>query len=130
MKRFALALFGLWGISSVSFLPGQSAPSPSPGNQPGAIIITNQLDRSASKGGADASKTNRNAPYLSAGLADVVKMFQAGVDQQVMLAFIQSSTVAFRPSAKEIIYLRDLGVSSELITAMLRRGGELRDRAA
>jgi len=119
MKRLTLSLpmmCALLGVSSAC-LYGQ-APTAQPA---GAIIITNAT-KSTPGGPA--------APYLSTGLADIMKMFQAGVEQPVILAFIQSSTVAYHPSAKEIIYLRDQGVSTEIITALLRRGGELRERAA
>jgi len=88
---------------------------------PASIIITNAPEGAKAKNGA--------APYLSVGLPDVVRMHQAGVEESVLVAFVQSSTVAYHPSAKEVIYLRDLGMSQTVITAMLRRGGELRDRA-
>jgi hypothetical protein len=90
-----------------------SAPAAKP---PGAIIITNA--------------TNGRMPYLSAGLPEIVKMHKAGVDASVLMAYVRNSPVAYHPSAKEIIYLRDQGISSDLISAMLQRGGELRDRAA
>jgi hypothetical protein len=99
----------------------RAADAPSPARKPaGTIVITNKSEGSAS---------NRS-PYLSAGLPDVLKLHKAGVDPSVLLAFVQNSPVAFHPSAKEILYLREQGVSSEIISAVLRRGGELRERAA
>ena len=92
-----------------------------PANKPAAaIIITNKTE----------SSVPARTPYLSAGLPEIVKMHQAGVDASVLLAFVQNAPVAYHPSAKEIIYLRDQGLSSEIISALLRRGGELRERAA
>ena len=69
-----------------------------------------------------------NAGKFSGNLDEVVKLFQSGVDEGVILAFVQNSPVANQPSADEIIRLRELGISSDVITAVLRRGGELRSR--
>lgn len=57
----------------------------------------------------------------SSPLADVVKMAQSGVDEAVVLAFITNATGTFSLGSEEIIYLNDLGVSNELITAMMDR---------
>lgn len=57
----------------------------------------------------------------SSPLADVVKMAQSGVDEVVMLTFITNATGTFSLGSEEIIYLNDLGVSNELITAMMQR---------
>ncbi|MBE0541592.1 MAG: hypothetical protein IH623_09415 [Verrucomicrobia bacterium] len=54
-------------------------------------------------------------------LADVVKMAQSGVDDGVMLAFITNATGTFSLGSEEIIYLNDIGVSNEVITAMMER---------
>src|SRR5690349_23913031 len=60
---------------------------------------------------APAPKAN-SGPRFSAGLDDVVKLTKAGVEESVILAFVQSSTIAYRPNAQEIVRLRELGVSS------------------
>ena len=67
---------------------------------------------------------------LSPGLDEIVKLKKAGVEDAVILSFIQSSPIAYRPGAQEILELRDSGVSTPIITAMLQHGGELRQRAA
>ena len=109
------------GITLAAFIQPLSGAEPSaPAAQPpGAIVITNATNGSAAR-----------TPYLSAGLPEIVKMHKAGVDASVLMAYVRNSPVAYHPSAKEIIYLRDQGLSSELISAMLQRGGDLRDRAA
>jgi hypothetical protein len=119
MKIVAICLVTA-GVATVTH-PLQGAETPAPANKPAAsIIITNKAE----------SPIPGRTPYLSAGLPEIVKMHKAGVDASVLLAFVQNSPTAYHPSAKEIIYLRDEGVSSEIISAMLRRGGELRDRSA
>jgi hypothetical protein len=88
-------------------------------------------DQSPDAKAAEAGKPNAEpAVQFSAGLEDVVKLVQAGVEESVVLAYIQSSAVAYHPSASEIIKLRELGVSSPVIDALLRRGDQLRERAA
>jgi len=119
--KFVVIAFRTAGVllAATSLLHG--ADDSGRGQMPaGSIIITNKTDGSAPTRG----------PYLSAGIPEIMKMHKAGVDASVLLAFIQSSPVAYNPSAREIIYLRDSGISNDLISAMLRRGGELRDRAA
>lgn len=111
------------GLASFPRPASGQAPDTAPKPRTGSIIITNTLL------GVDKGKA-RTSVYLSAGLADVLKLHQAGVDEPVLLAFVQSSSVAYHPSAKEVIYLRDEGISHNVITALLKRGGELRERAA
>ena len=69
------------------------------------------------------------APQFSGGINDVVALSKSGVDESIVLSFIRNSPGPFTPSADEIIKLRDMGVSTPVLTAMLQRGGELRDQA-
>jgi hypothetical protein len=79
---------------------------------------------------AQAQNAEVRTGRLSAGLDEIVKLIKAGVDESVILVFIQKSPVAYNPDADEIIQLRELGVSSSIITALLRHGEELRQRTA
>src|SRR5947209_17139220 len=72
---------------------------------------------------------NGGAPQFSGRVNDVVALSQSGVDQSVVLSYIKTSQGPFQPSADEIIKLRDAGIRSEVITAMMQRGAELRDQA-
>ena len=56
---------------------------------------------------------------LSAAAADVVKMAQGGVGDDVVLAYIQNSQAPFNLSADNVVYLGDIGFSPAVITAML-----------
>ena len=58
------------------------------------------------------------APSLSRCSAEIVQLTQAGMDEGVVIAFISSSGF-FQLSADHIVYLNDLGVSSQVIQAML-----------
>jgi hypothetical protein len=57
---------------------------------------------------------------LSTPLSDVVKLIQAGVGEDVLMAFIAGAADPFDASSDAIIYLHDLGVSSNVITALIQ----------
>ena len=115
MKTKTVAMFLVTvgvAIAAVTHpLRGAENPASSP-RPAAAIIITNKTD----------SSTSARTPYLSAGLPEIVKMHKAGVDASVLLAFVQNSPVAYHPAAEEIIFLRDQGLSSEIISALSRCG--------
>ena len=57
---------------------------------------------------------------LSYGVSEVAKLAQSGAGDEVMLAYVNSNAQSIHPTADEIIYLNDLGVSEKVITAMLQ----------
>jgi len=56
----------------------------------------------------------------SPALSEVIKLAQAGVSEDVMLAYVTNSPRAYNISSDEIVYLNDLGVSSEVVTALIQ----------
>lgn len=92
----------------------------------GAATVEGKL---VSAGSSDAPSTDAGNKH-SVGIAEVLKMVDAGVPKDVIKAYIDNSPVAYRPNADEIIALNERGVSREIITALLRRGGELKSKAA
>jgi hypothetical protein len=60
-------------------------------------------------------------PVLSGPASEVVRMLDAHVADEVITAYIDGSNQRFNLTAEQIVYLKDLGVSSEIVTAMLRR---------
>jgi hypothetical protein len=57
---------------------------------------------------------------LSPGLAEIIKLAQAHVDESVILAYIKNSGQVFSPTADEILYLSDLGLSQDLIGTLVK----------
>jgi uncharacterized membrane protein YgcG len=57
---------------------------------------------------------------LSPALAEVVKLIQAGVSHDVLLAYIYHSTNVFNIDSDAIVYLNDLGVTNIVITALIQ----------
>jgi hypothetical protein len=57
---------------------------------------------------------------LSPGLAEIIKLAQAHVDEGVILAYVKNSGQLYSPSADEILYLKDLGLSQDVIAALFK----------
>ena len=68
-------------------------------------------------------------PVLSAGANDVLKLARAKVGNSTILAFIHNSGISYTLSASEVIYLREQGLSDEVITAMLEQRRNLDNSA-
>src|SRR5262245_53112271 len=66
------------------------------------------------------------APHFSAGVVDILKMFDAKVDIEVIKTYISNSAVPYYLNASEIIALKERGIPNEVIAALIQRGGELR----
>ena len=58
---------------------------------------------------------------LSPAAADVLRMAQSGSDESVLVTYAQNSIRSFNLDSDNISYMRDLGVSSSVIDAMLTR---------
>jgi hypothetical protein len=108
-------------ISTVMFLgavsiPATSAPTNSSSSVAPLILSGRQSDRPAGT--------------FSPGVAEIIKMLDAQVDATVLLAFIQNSAIPYDPDATELIALKAHSASTEILTAMLHHGDELRLRFA
>lgn len=69
------------------------------------------------------------AVTLSPGVADVVKLVGAGTSEDVVVTYIINAQTPFNLSADQILYLKDVGISSVVITAMLNRDAALATHA-
>ncbi len=69
---------------------------------------------------------------ITPALGEVIKMAQAGVSDEVMLAYIAHSPEAFGVDADTVLYLNDLGVSGDVVTALINHkpAAELEDNNA
>src|SRR5512133_2113883 len=63
---------------------------------------------------------------LTPGAAELARMANSGVDEKVMLTYVTNSPSTFNLGADEIIYLNDLGVPGDVVTAMIQRDQILR----
>lgn len=71
------------------------------------------------------SVTNPKSPLVT----EIVKMAEAGIDSSVIEAFVQTAIVPLlRPD--EILFLHEKGVSSQVITTLIKRSGEVKTQQA
>jgi hypothetical protein len=66
----------------------------------------------------------------TAGVDDVIKLQRSAVGDDVLIAFVQDSTVAYDLTAEDIQRLDDANVPSTVIVAMLDHGKQLRSAPA
>src|SRR5881394_3743591 len=66
-----------------------------------------------------------NTP-LPSSAGEVVKLAQSGLDDQVVLAFIGQSPSYYNLSGADITALKNVGVSPQVLTAMLNHDSALR----
>ncbi len=66
---------------------------------------------------------------LSPGAAEVAKLATSGVGDEVVLAYIKNFEAPFNLSADDVLYLKDIGLSPEVTSAMLSHDSALRDQA-
>ena len=73
--------------------------------------------------GSDAAALSDSGPRrLSTNANEVIRLAETGVEEEVILAYIENSQSPFALSAEDIIYLKDLGIAAPVIAAMLASG--------
>jgi hypothetical protein len=68
---------------------------------------------------APASASETRPVQLSPGVPDILKLGRAHVGDEAILAFISNSGRTYHLGVSEILYLREQGVSDQVVTAML-----------
>lgn len=105
------SLFGLFCVAVILGLGltgGQLASSEEPPAQAADTVIN-----------ADPGNALRTGMDPKSALAELVRLIQAGVEEDVILAYIDNSLRLFSLDADDIIYLTDLGAPSDVIKAAM-----------
>src|SRR5262245_2017226 len=85
-------------------------------------------DPGETQGDPSAEQTNAPAPKnISTAASEIIRLAESGVGDDALLAYVKGSQTKFELSAQAILYLKDLGLSSEVLTAMLERDRESTD---
>lgn len=71
-----------------------------------------------------------SAANVSAPVAEIARLHQSGLDESVVKAFVEKSTNTLSPGADELIFLKDIGVSPRVITALIQQTAKMREQAA
>ena len=73
---------------------------------------------------APASASETRPVQLSSGVPEILKLGRAHVGDEAIIAFISNSGRTYHLSVSEILYLREQGVSDQVLTAMLNAAAE------
>src|SRR5580693_2198871 len=86
-------------------------------NPPGSITYT------ARPGGTQG-------PGMDYGVGEVLKMYQGGIDKDIIVNYINSTTLPYHLTADQIIHMQTLGIPQEITKAMILRDGQLQAQRA
>jgi hypothetical protein len=64
----------------------------------------------------------------SSPLAQVIRLMQAGVDESIIMTYVTNSGSTFNLDPDKIIYLKDIGLPNEVVTAMMQRDQQLQQQ--
>ncbi len=64
-------------------------------------------------------------PQLSPWAEEMVKLAHAAIDENVMLSFVDNAAGTFNLASDHIIYLRDVGIPDDVITAMMQHDADI-----
>jgi hypothetical protein len=78
---------------------------------------------------ATAAPASAQTPALAFGVSEVVKMYQGGINKDVLVSYVENTTLPFHLNADGIIYLQHLGMPQEVTAALIHRDGELQKEA-
>jgi hypothetical protein len=95
----------------------ESAPAPAPDVSPAQVV-------------PDNPPALPPGVYPSSPLAQVIKLIQAGVSGDVIMAYVTNSGSTFNLDPDKIIYMKDIGAPDELVTAMIQRDQVLKAQMA
>jgi Family of unknown function (DUF6600) len=118
------------GAEAAAAAPAPAAPEPA---APGSPVAEPAVADDTVDAAAQPISTTKPLPpgvRPTGPVAEVLRLADSGVEEGVILAYVTNSTSTFNLGAEEIIYLNDLGVPSEVITAMMQRDQALRELSA
>ncbi|HEY0455042.1 MAG TPA: DUF6600 domain-containing protein [Verrucomicrobiae bacterium] len=115
-------------------IPVVAAPEPAPA-PPGGEPVVAAVASEAANAPAAAPSTNLPPPKvvqtvtppenlkLSPAVQDILKLTQAGLGEDIMLAYVTNAPKPGKITSDEILYLNDLGVPSSVISALVQHQG-------
>jgi len=79
---------------------------------------------------SDSALQTESPPKLPYGVADVLKLSQAKVGEDVISSYIQNSGTVYNLGPSDIVYLKEQGVSERIVNQMLEQRKKLTDANA
>jgi hypothetical protein len=77
----------------------------------------------------DEAETEAQKVELSTNVQSVILLAEGGVEEEIILAYIENTGGPFALTPDEIIYLKDIGITPNIVTAMLHQDAALRDQS-
>jgi hypothetical protein len=102
-------------------------PATSPAAEP-SVVATPDVEAAPAPAEAVAEPTATPIKFprsLSYGASEIIKMFKGGVKADVLFSYIETANLSYQLSSKEILYLSQIGVPSEIVTAMIRHDHQM-----
>ena len=132
IRRVRLVI-AVGGVSCLAFAAAfgadtntNASPAQAAGNQ-----ATPVAPQPGAPGVAAAPTAPETAPgKLPYGVADVLKLTQAQVSEEVVLNYVLNSGTVYSLGPKDIIYLRNQGVSDRVITTMMNQRNLVAEESA
>ena len=128
-RIFGGALAGVGLVAGAEAASATNTESPASGPSPGQVQQTNSSNaiipsapKAAENGQGREVRAQAPATFQ---ITEIVKMTESGVESAIIKAYVEQSATVYPPSADEVIYLHQHGVSSDIIAAFIRRGTEL-----
>jgi hypothetical protein len=106
----AISVLFLMGVCSPFDSPAQAQPAP-------------PLPDSSTEPGALPADILPASP-----LAQVIRLAQSGVDENIIMAYVTNSGSTFNLNPDKIIYLKDIGLPNEAVTAMMQHDQQLQQQ--
>jgi hypothetical protein len=108
----AITVLCLMGVRSPFNSPAQAQPTPPPPD--------------------NATESSALPPnvYPTSPLAQAIRLTQAGVDESIIMTYVTNSGSTFNLDSDKIIYLKDIGLPNEVVTAMMQRDQQLQQQMA
>lgn len=85
----------------------------------GLLLVAGSLPAQDSTAAAQPAVASQGVPQLSPGMPEVLQLMQAQIGESTILAYIKNSSVTYRLSAEQIIYLKQQGASNPILDAMI-----------
>jgi hypothetical protein len=76
---------------------------------------------SSAKNTVQPAAVNASVPQLTYGVSEILKLAQAKIGDDTIIAYIKNSRNSYGLDANQIIYLRQQGISDAVVTAMLNQ---------
>jgi hypothetical protein len=90
-----------------------------------AFAAGNVVAQDSTTATAQPAAASQPAPQLSYGVPQVLQLEQAKISDGVIVSYIQNSGIIYSLKADEIVYLKQQGVSDNVLNAMLNQRSRL-----